>query len=898
MRQDIAFLALNRGLVSRLGLARVDIKRIGLSAETYNNYMPRVLGSMSIRPGIGYLGSVYDDAEVRFLPFIFSTSDKASIELTDSIMRVWVDDEVIEREAVTTTITNGLFTTDIVGWTDNDESGSTSQWVAPGYMQLVGSGTNAAIRDQEITVAGANVSVEHGLKIVIARGPVTLMVGTAVGLDDYITETDLDTGEHSLTLTPSGNFWIRFQSRLERIVWVNSIAIEAAGAMTVATPWTTAKLSSIRTSPSGDILFCAAADTQQYKIERRATRSWSVVQYLANDGPFRVRNLGPTTMTASVIAGNGTLTASDPYFKSGHVGALFSVTSSGQTVTRSVTAQNQFSNPIEITGVGTDRNFQIVITNLSGTGTTITLQRSFGAPGTWIDVTSYTVDDSFTVNDTFDNQDVFYRIGCKTGDYAGGTIQLEMFTIIGGIRGICRITSITSTVVAEMEVLEDFGSNSASDDWAEGKWSTYRGFPTSVGIYEGRMGWFGKDTAALSVSDDYYSYDDTVEGDSGPIVRTIGSGPVDTINWALPLQRLMLGGQGAEFSVRSSTLDEPLTPTNFNIKKASRQGSSNIEAVEVDANGVYVQRGGVRVFELALSGESLDYVSTQLSAIVPEIGRPGITRIAVQRQPDTRLHFVRNDGTVAILVFDKLENVTCWLTADSTGAQGEIQDVHVLPGDASEEEDHVYYVVKRVVNGAVKRYLERWAFQEDCLGDDICKLADSFKTFGPLSGVITGADHLEGCEVVVWADGVQVGGDGTTFTVVGGEINIGSVTVSVGGCYGLYYMARWKSGKLGQLQSQIGLALKSHKTIAQLGLIAANIHRYGVKFGQDFDNLDDLPSMEDGAPVDEGAVREDYDQPTMTFPGTYTVDSRLCLQSESPKPATILALVAEVEHHG
>lgn len=896
MRQDLAFVALNRGIVSRLGLARVDVKRIALSAETYNNYVAYVLGSMSIRPGLGYLGSTQSDAKARFLPFVFSTSDKASIELTDLTMRVWVDDEVITRPAVTTTITNGTFTTNLTGWTDNDEAGAVSQWVSPGYMELLGTGSAAAIRDQQITVAGANIGVEHGLKIIIARGPVTLRVGSTSGGDEYITETDLDTGVHSLAVTPTADFYIRFLSRLDRVVWVDSIAIESAGPMTVTTPWTEVKLSSIRPTASGDILFCAASETMQYKIERRATRSWSVVQYLANNGPFRVRNLGPTTMTPSVLSGNGTLTASTPTFRSGHLGALFNVVSTGQRVTRSVTAQNQFSNTIEITGVGSDREFAIVVSSVSGTGTTITLQRSFGAPGTWIDVTAYTADFAGSTNDGFDNQDVFYRIGCKLGDYSAGTISLELSTVVGSIRGIARVTEVTSSLVAQIEVLTAFGATTASDEWSEGKWSTYRGFPTSSALYEGRLSWEGRDTAALSVSDDYYSFDDTVEGDSGPIVRTIGSGPVETINWALALKRLMLGGQGAEFSVRSSALDEPLTPTNCNIKKSSRQGSAAVEAVEVDDNGVYVQRGGTRLFELAVSSESLDYVSTHLTAICPGIGKPGIVRLAVQRQPDTRIHCVKSDGTVVLLVFDKVESVTCFSTIDSTGADGFIEDVHVLPGDEGEDEDHVYYVVKRTIDGSTKRYFERWAFQEDCLGDqdDICNLADSYKTFGAVGNTITGADHLEGEDVVVWADGRDLG----VFTVNGGEIDLGDEVVTVGGTYGLYYKARWKSGKLGQLQSQIGLALKAHKTLAQIGFILADTHRFGIKFGPDFDNLDDMPSTEEGAPVSDDAIYQDYDNPPTIFPGTYTVDSRICLQSEAPKPCTVLAFVAEVEHHG
>jgi hypothetical protein len=53
-RAALAFLAFNRGLVSELGLARADVKRITLSAAEMTNYMPRVLGSMMLRAGLEY----------------------------------------------------------------------------------------------------------------------------------------------------------------------------------------------------------------------------------------------------------------------------------------------------------------------------------------------------------------------------------------------------------------------------------------------------------------------------------------------------------------------------------------------------------------------------------------------------------------------------------------------------------------------------------------------------------------------------------------------------------------------------------------------------------------------------------------------------------------------------
>jgi len=164
MRQIPAIFAFNRGRVSPLALGRVDQKRVALSAETMTNWIPRVLGPMSLRPGLQYLTGIYNNAVVRLLDFVFSTTDTAILELTDSSMRVLLNESPIVRPSVTTAVTNGTFNTNLTGWTDNDESGATSAWVTGGYMGLTGNGTAAAIRDQSVTV-GANANIEHALRI-------------------------------------------------------------------------------------------------------------------------------------------------------------------------------------------------------------------------------------------------------------------------------------------------------------------------------------------------------------------------------------------------------------------------------------------------------------------------------------------------------------------------------------------------------------------------------------------------------------------------------------------------------------------------------------------------------------------------------------------------------------
>jgi len=228
-----------------------------------------------------------------------------------------------------------------------------------------------------------------------------------------------------------------------------------------------------------------------------------------------------------------------------------------------------------------------------------------------------------------------------------------------------------------------------------------------VAFAEGRLGWAGKDSLKLSVSDSFTSYDDEVVGDSGTISRTIGSGPVDTIAWMVAARRLLLGGEGAEFSCRSSSEDEPLTRSNAHLKSFTTQGSAAVGAIKLGSSAIFVQEGGVRLFEAAF-GEGYEYESNDLTSFYPEAGSSPFTHIAVQRKPDTRIHCVRTDGDVSILLINKTEGVSCWITYSSGGT---VEDVVVVPGSSGDGEDGVYYVINRVVNGSIVCYLEILVFR-------------------------------------------------------------------------------------------------------------------------------------------------------------------------------------------
>ena len=876
----VATVAFNRGLISRLALARTDIAKVPLSAAVMKNWLPLSLGSMTLRPGLAFISSI--PSACIHIPFIFSTSDTAIIECSDHTVRVLIDEHPIERVDVATTITNGTFATNVDGWTDADELGATSTWGSPGPgMVLIGTGFSSAIRRQQLSIGPSDIGVEHGLRITIANNPVTLKIGTTAGADNLVGETSLGPGDHSVAFTPTTDTaWVQFSNMAQPAAWVKSAQIEIAGPVTIASPWGSANLQNIRYTQSGDIVFVACDGVQPHKIERHRTRSWSVTQYLPLDGPIGLINTGTTTITASAKDGTITLTASHPLFKPGHVGGVWKITSVGQSVTSIFTGDGQWSDPIKVTGREGARAVTVSRAGLAGTGSAVTLQRSIGAPGSWTGVVRYTTDGGTTYNDQLDDSVIYYRIGTQAGDYSSGAPVATLDYSSGGITGTARITGVTSPTSAFADVLTSLGSLFPTATWYEGAWSDLRGWPSALAFYEGRLWWAGKDKIWGSVSDAFDSFDTSVVGDSGPISRSIGSGPVDFINWLLPLQRLLIGGQGSEISVRSTTFDEPLTPTNFNLKEATTRGSSNVTPAKIDSRGIFVSRSGERLLEITYDFPSNDYTVRDLTILVPDLFRDNkIVEILVQREPDTRVHCVREDGTAAIVIIDPVEDLLCWIEVETDGLieRGGV----CLPNNGI---DNVYYAVRR---GSAQN-LERWAHERECVPGPIVKLADSHVIYdGDPTTTIDGLFHLENRDVVCWADGKDRG----AFTVRNGSITL-SVAVSKA-CVGLGYIAQRQSTKLAYAASG-GTALVKPKRVDHLGLMMDRTHARGLKFGPDFDHLDPLPPIEDARHVAPTETWDMYDKNVISFHGYWDTDSRVCLQAAAPLPVTVLGMTISI----
>lgn len=792
-------------------------------------------------------------------------------------------------------------------------------------MNATAIGALARARKQVVVDTG-DIGVEHSLAIAVARGPVTFRVGSTAGDDDYVSETSLGTGQHNLAFTPQGNFHITFQtdSLVNRIV--SSIAIGDSGTVEITAPWDASDLENVRYDQSADVVYVDCRGVRSAKIERRGTgRSWSVVDYAPGNGPFLPSASSKAKMNLSHFFGNTDLTSDVPFFKPGHVGALIRAFHDGQSGQWRLGALDAATDPIEVTGItdtGTsDANDERrIVFAVSGTyNGSVSIERSINSkdigfkavPKDFFAATSDTgardgTDTgtvTFTVNDADDNLKVWYR--ARISSYTSGVATITATYGGGGVTGIARITGYNSNTNVDVEVLSRFSDTGFTSNWQEGYWSDARSFPSAVALHGGRLFHANGGNLFGSVADDYENFNQDTIGDAGPIIRTLGSGPVDRIHYLISLLRLLIGTAGAELALTSSSLDEPVTPSNSNARGIGTQGSANLRGLKMDTKAIMLQRSRGRVFMIGPGGQGSafgDYEGFELTLLVPDLLAAGVVSYAIQRQPDTRIHCVLADGRVGILTYEPQEEVICWSMWETDGF---VEKAMVLPGVG---EDAVYYHIRRTIGATTRRFLEKWAMESECLGDTglswLMDCARSYTDTGRTAVLRDIATHLPGESVVVWSDdtgsipGVDrspdVNGVQTTYVVDTG----GDVTLSVPvhhAVAGLPYQADWKSTKLAYA-AEAGSALAQMKRTDKIGFVLWQAHNNGLFYGADTGRLDPMPRKIDaGAVVDPDKIFATFDRVAMPFPGLWSEDSRIHLRAKAPRPMTVLAAIPTVQ---
>jgi len=340
---------------------------------------------------------------------------------------------------------------------------------------------------------------------------------------------------------------------------------------------------------------------------------------------------------------------------------------------------------------------------------------------------------------------------------------------------------------------------------------------------------------------------------------------------------LILGTVGGEHILGASSEEEALTPINVKAKLQTTHGSENIAALIVNQAILFVQRGGRKIREFLYNWQSNDYVADDLTVFANHITESGIVDMAFQRTPDPTLWCVRDDGVLAVMTYERKQDVFSWyrIVTSTADSDSDFESVDVIYGGAGKE-DEVWVTVKRTLSSGVVRYVER--FYQRAMPDDMddMKYLDSFLTYDSTSATstITGLDHLEGETVQVLADG-EVFDDAT---VSGNQITLKKATVVTTAStvqVGLGYTSTLKPMKLNI--ADLGLA-----TTKKISRAIINLYNtIGGEMGTTMSNVKDIPTGTDALFAGEKEL---------SMPGGYSRAGDIIVRQTQPLPMTVLSL--------
>jgi len=275
------------------------------------------------------------------------------------------------------------------------------------------------------------------------------------------------------------------------------------------------------------------------------------------------------------------------------------------------------------------------------------------------------------------------------------------------LQGYVQITSISTTLLATATVKSTLSAVGTHSTFAEGAWSDVQGWPAKVSFHEGRLFWARTNNEPQGVWGshsfiyDQYALDE--QDDSEGINIKLSSNQSNEIQWLASGNSLLAGTYGGAFIINGGA-ETGITPTNVSAKQEVNFGTESIQPKRIASYFYYVQRFRKKVRELFYLWENNAYKASDKTILSPEIAGEGIIDMAYQEVPDTIIYCVTTDGTIATLTREIDQEVQGWSIQKTTGRY---ESVAVMPSQ-SYQMDEVWVVVRRVIGGEVKRFIEHF----------------------------------------------------------------------------------------------------------------------------------------------------------------------------------------------
>ncbi len=665
--------------------ARVDTVKYGSGLRAMrNNFVMRHGGGLS-RPGTQFICEVKDSARtVRLVPFIFSNDQTYILEFGHLYMRVIQSSaQKLDPSKTISGVTNAN----------------------PAVITVTGHGYTAADNGKEVRISdivGAMATSLNGRNVqIVYIGANTLSLKTLDGV--------------ALNSTAFGSY-------------TSGGIIEPIYSIT--TPYYETDLSELKFVQSADVITLVHHHYPPKELSRTGPGAWSLsdITFAPIQGPpttvinngaggsttlWKVTAVSETTLEESVASAS-TGTSATP---SG--GSPITV-SWGSPTLGGAAYYNVYKNSNGIYG------FIGVASNLSFKDTGIVPDTTVTPPTNRTPFTS--TDAQLTLNSVSQANPGLVTMAAAHGYFPGDMIYMDDTSAMSELEGrYVLVRSVPSTTTWELNDIEGNALDTTSYTPSVGVGFCHRlnSFPSAVSYYQQRRLFANSREAPetvwatrtglhknLSVS--------TTTRDDDAVTFSMAGRQVNPVQHLLDLGILITLTDTGEHSIRGDAAGV-LKPADINRRQESYYGAaSNPAPIIVGGSALFVQARGSIIRDLGFTFESEGYRGNDLTVFSAHLF-DGYTIVdwAYQQNPHSVAWVVRSDGVLLALTYVKEQQILGWSRHDTDGV---VENVCCIPeGD----EDAVYIVVKRTINGVAKRFIERMVSRQitdiaDFVGMDAC----------------------------------------------------------------------------------------------------------------------------------------------------------------------------------
>jgi hypothetical protein len=277
-------------------------------------------------------------------------------------------------------------------------------------------------------------------------------------------------------------------------------------------------------------------------------------------------------------------------------------------------------------------------------------------------------------------------------------------------------------------------------------------YPAAVSYFEQRRCFAGTTTKPANIwmtksgTEANMSYSLPIRDDDRIAFR-VAAREANTIRHIVPLTQLLLLTSAAEWRVTSVNSDA-ITPSTISVRPQSYVGASNVQPAIINNTLIYAAARGGHVRELAYNWQANGFITGDLSLRAPHLfDGLDVVDMAYTKAPLPIVWLVSSSGLLLGLTYVPEQQIGAWHWHDTAGT---FESCAVV---AEGNEDVLYVVVRRTIDGASVRYVERLASRAFADAKDAFFVDCGATYSGAAADTISGLDHLEGETVSILADG-------------------------------------------------------------------------------------------------------------------------------------------------